>query len=227
MIFRHDPMEPGTVFGRLTVVRPAQRRPGSQHRRYECVCDCGTMRTIPATSLRTGRTKSCGCIARERIGSVSRTHGQTGTALYRIWNGMMGRCRNPKNKDYPRYGGRGIKVCERWCSFENFFADMPPRPSPRHSIGRLDNSKGYEPGNVRWETPTEQQNNLRSNHRITRNGETLTVKQWADRLGINDQTIHERIKRGWPIEKVLSSRKFKRTSRRTVRTQTDCGEERP
>jgi hypothetical protein len=118
---------------------------------------------------------------------------------------MWARVRGSSNAKNARdYRDRGISVCERWQSFENFLADMGERP-PGKTIDRIDNDRGYEPGNCRWATPTEQQNNKRTNHRLAFNGETLTVCEWADRVGVNRMTLFGRLRTGWSVEKALTT----------------------
>lgn len=122
---------------------------------------------------------------------------------YRCRYNMITRCM-PLSPDRANYADRGISVCQRWLdSFSNFLADMGPRPSPDHSIERIDNDRGYEPGNCRWATRAEQGANKRTNRLITAGGETLTLKQWSDRTGINKQTLRGRLRIGWPDEKVV------------------------
>lgn len=128
------------------------------------------------------------------------THGMTGSPEYSTWAGMLKRCRNPKEPSYRIYGARGIDVCERWVTFANFFADMGLKPTRLHSIDRIDNNKGYEPGNCRWATRVEQNNNTRQNHRLTINGETRTFVQWCEITGIPQAIIYRRKKRGLPFE---------------------------
>lgn len=124
---------------------------------------------------------------------------------YFVWLGMRRRCRGQKEKCYPHYGGRGIRVCERWDkSFDAFYADMGPRPSPKHSVDRIDNDGNYEPGNCRWATNREQCNNTRVNRVIKYNGLRLTAKQWAARTGLRFTTILFRLNRGWSAEEILT-----------------------
>ncbi len=126
---------------------------------------------------------------------------------YNTWEGIKQRCHNPNEKRYAEYGGRGITVCVRWReSFEAFLADVGSRPSPEHSLDRLDNDRGYEPGNVRWATRSQQQRNRRTtNHRLTFRGETRCVTEWAEILGISERTLRARAVRGWSAERALTT----------------------
>lgn len=130
---------------------------------------------------------------------------KTNPVEYRAWSGMWTRCTNPKFVDWALYGGRGIRVCERWKSFGPFFADIGPKTSPKHSLDRIDSDGHYEPGNCRWATPKEQANNWKTrNRRIEHNGETLSLPEWALRLGIARESLRNRLDAGWPVEKALS-----------------------
>lgn len=125
--------------------------------------------------------------------------------MYRTWYGMLERCNNPLNPAYERYGERGIKVCERWQnSFELFVLDIGEKPSKEHSIDRINNDKGYSPDNCKWATKTEQAHNRRSNKMITFRGETLNVKQWCTRLGIDAGFVYQRLKKGWDVIDALT-----------------------
>jgi hypothetical protein len=117
---------------------------------------------------------------------------------------MRQRCSNPNTDRYEHYGGRGIAICERWQSFEDFYADMGPRPSPKHSIDRIDVDGDYEPGNCRWATPAEQARNKRSNLMLTHDGRTQTITEWARETRIPLMTISRRLKSGWPVDRALS-----------------------
>lgn len=143
-------------------------------------------------------------------------HGMTGTPEHRAWINMLERCHNPANPGFKNYGGRGISVCESWqTSFDAFFRNAGRRPGDGYSIDRIDNSRGYEPGNVRWAQRAEQQHNLRKNVTLTFNGETLCVREWSRRTGIDHKVISRRIRAGLPPESVLSKNRFVRGWRKT------------
>jgi len=123
------------------------------------------------------------------------------SAEYRVWQGMLTRCRNPRRQNYPHYGGRGITVCAEWStSYAAFLQDVGRRPTAHHSLDRIDNTRGYEPGNVRWATAKEQAHNTRRNRQLTARGVTLPLCDWARRLGVDRMTITRRLKLGWTVE---------------------------
>lgn len=166
----------GARFDRLIVIAEPSHE-GGRYPRVNVRCDCGTEKNLRVSVLGVG-TKSCGCLGRETAGEKARTHGMRNTSEYNIWTSMKQRCHNPNFRFYANYGGRGISVCERWReSFEAFYADMGPRPSKKHTIDRIDNDGGYEPGNCAWSTYKEQAQNKRPQLRATCiNGHERTPK---------------------------------------------------
>jgi hypothetical protein len=193
----------GERYGRLTIVALVERR--GHKKMFRCLCDCGNETVAQDSNLRSGHSMSCGCLLVERrsAASVARTtHGMTGSDEHDIWINMKQRCHNPNNPAFDRYGGRGIIVCDEWRnSFEVFLADMGPRPSPGHSIDRIDNDRGYEPGNVRWATGSEQMKNRRpfdvGGKLICHKGEMITVRRLAKRCGLSPSTLYKRLDNGW------------------------------
>jgi hypothetical protein len=165
---------------------------------YECLCECGNTTVVYATRVRNGQVKSCGCM------KGNRRHGKAYSSEHRIWRAMKDRCYNNKNKEFHRYGGRGISVCDRWQDFKAFFADMGERPSTAHSIDRIDGEKGYCKENCRWATPTEQSRNRSSNRFIFFMGKVQCLSAWAKELGISDYTLRRKIKSSSSIEEAFS-----------------------
>jgi len=149
----------GKRFGRLLVLRRTEDR--WAHRFWTCLCDCGKEVVVRGESLYRGETKSCGCLRDEMSGARVAKHRDTGSPEFTAWARMRQRCVNPKRPDYRNYGGRGITVCERWNSFENFLADMGRKPSPAHSLDRINNEGNYEPSNCQWATLLQQNSNRR------------------------------------------------------------------
>lgn len=146
----------GQQFGELEVIEAAQSASGGRAR-WLCLCSCGARKVVAATSLKSGLSKTCGAsLHRDPVRKHGQAYAGKQTPLYRTWANMRQRCTNPNNPDYHRYGGRGVKVCARWDIFENFAADMGPKPSPAHTIDRRDNSRGYEPSNCTWATRKQQ-----------------------------------------------------------------------
>lgn len=191
-------------FGRLLATEYAGS--GKAGALWECICDCGAKTIVQNCNLKSGHTKSCGCLAREITSLSNRTHGYTiggQTPEYKIWVGIIKRCTNPNTKRWHRYGGRGITICERWRSFENFLTDMGTRPSNKHSIDRINNDGNYEPSNCRWATAKEQGANTSVNRWITINDQKLTATQWTEKMGLNNNTFYTRLSRGWSEERAL------------------------
>lgn len=161
---------------------------------WNCVCECGKQRVVSGTNLERGGSRSCGCL-RDELAAIARTtHGKSGTPTHATWKRIIGRCTNPKNQDYPLYGGRGIAVCDRWRnSFENFLEDMGERPVGKYSIGRIDNNGNYEPSNCRWETDSQQMRNRKNTIMIDYRGEKRPLAEWCEIFGLNYKTTWGRI----------------------------------
>jgi len=195
----------GDRFGQLVVLDEVESRTtpnGSIVRRMRCRCDCGQEKVVALGRLRSGGTRSCGCL----VGRNPRSHVGVRTiehlTEYRTWLGILKRCSDASDRNY---GGRGIKVCDRWRgSFGLFFKDMGPRPSDEHSIDRINNDGDYEPGNCRWATRKEQARNTSVNVMVTHNGETLCVSEWAERFGIHASLLNSRLQSGWSFEDAVS-----------------------
>ena len=196
----------GRKFNRLFVLSEACKR--NCHYFYNCKCDCGKEVVVGGMNLRSGNTKSCGCLQRESVIKSKTTHGLSGTTEHNSWAGMIQRCRDKNHFAYKYYGGRGIKVCKRWQkSFQNFIDDMGSKPSAKHTLERIDGNKNYSKENCRWATMAEQNLNKKDNHFITFNGKTQTMKEWSDEVNINYDTIRNRVNTyGWSAEKALTEK---------------------
>lgn len=177
--------------------------------KVRCRCTCGNEQSVVVGNLLSGGSQSCGCATREAASARMKKHGSSKSPEYSSWLNAKARCHNQSHPRYPDWGGKGIAMCERWrASFENFLADMGKKPSPKHSIDRIDGSKGYEPGNCRWATPKEQSENRPGWSKfITFNGETKTVTEWAKRVGLTRESLRDRLKTGWSVEQALTVRK--------------------
>lgn len=162
-----------------------------------CQCDCGNTTIAVAADIKSGHTKTCGCRSLRHP-----KHGYASTKIYKIWKSMNQRCHNPKNKSYPRYGARGIFVCDRWKEFSSFLEDMGV-PEKGLSLDRIDNDKGYSPDNCRWVNSKTQNRNRRDNNLIDFNGEVKTLAEWAEEKQMPYSTLSYRIHRGWDVEKAL------------------------
>lgn len=170
---------------------------------YWCVCSCGNKDSIRSDYLTDGISTSCGCVKNYPV------HGDCSsgrTPEYRTWCSMKSRCLLTSNSRFSDYGGRGIKVCPEWIeNYTQFLSDVGRRPTPQHTIHRIDNDGNYEPRNVRWATKVEQQNFRRNSVRLSFNGREQGVSEWSRELGISRHTIHNRLQRGLSIERVLAT----------------------
>lgn len=195
----------GRRFSRLVVLGFAGMRVTScaAFQYWTCKCDCGNTTTVAASMLHREKTKSCGCIRIETVRAMNTVHGQApesnATPEYQTWMGMKMRCLNPNSVKYPRYGGRGITVCQRWLdSFENFFADMGVRPPDKTSIHRVNNDGHYEPGNCVWADGEEQGAEKSSNaYFANAYGRTMIREHWARLPGMSRQRVATMIKKGF------------------------------
>lgn len=196
----------GTTFGRWTVIS------GPDKNRYcSCKCQCGVEKLVQVRTLMNGESTSCGCRRREVSRMRQLKHGEScrGTPVskeYRAWRHIQERCYTKSCADYPRYGGRGITVCERWRnSFEAFLEDMGRAPARNLTIERLNNNGNYEPGNCIWATRTQQARNTRRNRFLTLGGKRLPISEWAVLYGIRPSVILQRLKLGWSEESAITT----------------------
>jgi hypothetical protein len=190
----------GRRFGRLVIVGRAYTV-DSNVTRWRCRCDCGNSSVVSYINLVSGNTRSCGCL---RSGNpCAAIHGRSYSRIYRIWGGMLRRCRDTHNKSWIRYGGRGITICSRWRQFIFFLRDMGECP-PGFSIERIDNSNGYGPGNCKWASPKEQARNRRDNHILSFDGKRQCLQAWAEELNIHPNTLRSRLSRGWSVQDALT-----------------------
>lgn len=196
----------GQKFGGMTVIG---LHAAQGNARWLCRCECGREKIVLGYNLRNGHTKSCGCAGRTGVSGVSqRMPGKTVRAHteYRVWAEMLRRCRDERSVSYKHYGAKGIAVCERWNSFWAFLEDVGPRPTIKHTLDRIDGARGYEPGNCRWATWTEQARN-RSNCRIeTVFGVTACMSELCERFNVRRNTVESRLKAGKTLEEAFSSR---------------------
>lgn len=199
----------GQRFGRLTVLERDFDRPSKAGAYWICKCECGNRTSVRTGPLVDGQSTSCGCYARELTRARSHSHGMEGTSSYQLWDGMLRRCLNPNHAAYPNYGGRGIGVCQRWMSFENFYSDMGDRPEGM-SLDRVDNDKGYSLENCRWASHKQQCRNTRFNRLESAFGETKPLVEWVEQFGMSYHLVHLRLRRGWSVERALLTQPAKR-----------------
>lgn len=191
----------GKKFGRWTVIDLVTTRPHSTY--WNCICDCGTKREVRGSNLRRGIAQSCGCLIKEKMTK----HGMTYQREWKSWTGLKSRCYTKTDHHYRYYGGRGIRVCERWReSFLNFFEDMGTCPKG-FTIERINNDGNYEPSNCRWASKRDQCRNRRNNVRLTLNGETHILSDWASIRGIPKRTLEYRHHKGLSDAQILSKSK--------------------
>lgn len=180
-------LEPNRKAGRLLLVSPFVI---GRRTHWKCLCDCGAATYPRADALKSGASMSCGCLNKDIITK----HSMVKTPEYKCWLSMKGRCLNPSYKQYPAYGGRGIKVCSKWLeSFQSFFSDMGFKPSPSHSLDRLNNDEDYTADNCRWSTLSEQINNRRSTIYLILDGTVKPLGYWADEFNIKPNVLWDRV----------------------------------
>lgn len=200
----------GKRFGRLTVIRQADDYVypnGKRRTQWECLCDCGNTITAEQSNLKRGNTNSCGCYNLDNIRTMSITHGGRHTRLYRIWSNMKTRCLDVNNKNYAKYGARGISVCDKWKNSFESFRDWALNNGYRDNltIDRIDVNGGYFPENCRWANAKVQANNRRNNKTYEYHGEKHTLAELSDMYHIPYHTLYARVTRlGWDMERALA-----------------------
>lgn len=200
----------GITCGRLLVINRANDMTNGRSGMvvaWNCRCVCGALVVVRGSCLRAGTTVSCGCAWTDWSYS-DRKHGfgskKTRSKEYNAWAAMKQRCQYKGNKEFKNYGGRGIRICQAWRkSFAQFLADMGPKPSPQHSLERIDVNGDYEPGNCIWATTAQQSRNRRNNRWITINGVSMILRDWAREKGIHVDTIRDRVRLGLSIEEAI------------------------
>jgi hypothetical protein len=197
----------GEKYNRLTVICRAPRV--ADKTRWSCRCDCGKIVEVHTMHLRSGHTKSCGCIPRRNSDRVLNAEGKlVRPDGFWSWKAIQKRCYDENDPSYANYGGRGIKMCDRWRGprgLAQFLADMGPRPSPKHSVGRKDGNMDYTPDNCRWETPIQQGEKKRNSNMLTHAGKTQHITAWTRELGLRAGSLRLRLNRGWSVHKALST----------------------
>jgi len=192
----------GQRFNRLIALYPVEN---PQHRgiKWKFKCDCGNYTYNLIGNVKRGRVQSCGCLHMEKISQTNyKKHGMYKTSVYSSWSSMKSRCYDKNNSSYKNYGGRGIKVLDRWRKFENFYKDMGDKPKGK-TLDRIDNDGDYKPENCRWATWKQQANNRRSCHFITINGIKKTIKDWSKYLNVNRRNIYRKFGEGWSDQKTI------------------------
>lgn len=197
----------GERFGRLVALErmPAKNKQ-DRRARWRCRCDCGNENIALLYTLLDGRTRSCGCGLREALArGIGTKHGMRRSSEYQSWREMHSRCHRDRDWERRYYQDRGITVCPQWSSFEQFFADVGPAPSPNHSLDRIDNAGPYSPDNCRWATRQEQMRNTRATRMLTAFGRTQSLTAWAQQFNLGPTTLAGRLNWGWPIEEALTT----------------------
>ena len=200
----------GKRFGKLLVLGFSHADRGYTY--WKCKCDCGNEIVIRGAYLtsKTKPTRSCGCLVKETAANnlpkhKCITHNMSKTKFYDVWNSMIMRCTNPNSKSYKRYGERGIKVCERWRTFQNFYDDMFEDYKDGLSIDRINNDGNYEPSNCKWRSKKQQANNTRGNHLLTYKNKEYTLMEASEKFKVPYSALKRRIYKGWSIDKAIET----------------------
>lgn len=194
----------GVRFGRLVVV--SFNKTGDHGNIWNCICDCGNIKTARAAKLRSGEVQSCGCLREEnrKLQCQKRIkHSLSKSRIYSIWHNMLRRCNNKNRPSFKMYGGRGITVCNSWLNFDNFYNDMYDGYMSNLTLERIDNNEGYCKINCKWATVKEQSNNRRNNILVTINGVQRTLTEYVNLFDCNFGTVYSRLKRGWGYEDAI------------------------
>jgi hypothetical protein len=182
-------------------------RNSTGHPFWLCLCDCGEWNVKRGTALTSGKSRSCGCLAAELSSQRETRHGESAHAgnspEYESYTQAKARCNNPKHHAYKRYGGRGIEF--RFTSYEEFLSAAGRRPTPKHSIDRIDNDGHYEAGNVKWSTSREQGRNMSTTRLVTIGGEAKSVSEWCQIYHMNRRFVYDRIKKGWDVVQAITT----------------------
>jgi len=192
----------GQKFGKLTAIKPVGTNK-SGNTLWKCKCDCGNSSVVINSNLTRGNSKSCGCTNSERLIKRNTKHNLCYTPIYNVWSSMKERCRNKNCKEYVHYGGRGIKICDEWMDFNNFYNGMIGTYKKGLSLDRINVNGNYEPSNCRWVTQLRQCNNKRNNLYLTIDGVTATLADICRSYNVGYQKVWKRLKRGWPIEEAV------------------------
>lgn len=194
----------GKEYGRLVVIKEVEQK--KNKRRFLCKCACGKIKPYFLIKLTTGRTKSCGCLAKEVLLANNTTHGLSYHPLYNVWNSMRQRCSNKNAHAYCRYGGRDITVCLKWQNFKRFYDWAVSNGYQKGlTIERVENSGNYNSDNCTWIPLEQQARNRRNNKIVEYNGKSMILADWSKEIGINQTVLSKRLLHGWSIEKAFTT----------------------